>query len=140
MIEGCHRQSPGLVPAPHQAGVADNVGARMVGVLRQPGNKPNVLTNALVLAKFGPFLMGRVPQEMGQANLVDRVSIDVAVRPRRNARATPADRQAWTQSCVTSVVNVDLDVASRRAQAVRLSTSEQMPWPPIRPWASKRSV
>ena len=61
-----------------------------------------------------------MPQEMGQANLVDRVSIDVAVRPRRNARATPADSQAWTQSCVTSVVNVDLDVASRRAQAVRL--------------------
>ena len=32
---------------------------------------------------------------MGQANLVDRVSIDVAVRPRRNARATPANSQAW---------------------------------------------
>ena len=49
----------------------------------------------------------------------------------------PRTHKRGTQSCVTSVVNVDLDVASRRAQAVRLSTSEQMPWPPIRPWASK---
>ena len=29
----------------------------------------------------------QMPQEMGQADLVERVSIDVAVRPRRNARA-----------------------------------------------------
>ena len=33
----------------------------------------------------------QMPQEMGQADLVERVSIDVAVRPRRNARATHAD-------------------------------------------------
>ena len=32
----------------------------------------------------------QMPQEMGQADLVERVSIDVAVRPRRNARATHA--------------------------------------------------
>ena len=61
----------------------------------------------------------QMPQEMGQADLVERVSIDVAVRPRRNARATHADSQGCTQTCVACVVNVDLDVASRQTQAMR---------------------
>ena len=61
----------------------------------------------------------QMPQEMGQADLVERVSINVSVRPRRNARATHADSQGWTQTCVACVVNVDLDVASRQTQAMR---------------------